>query len=604
MRWSRQRLQRGWKNLIQYTMTDMGIWLLKKKDLKKKIDTVLTHPENLIFADETGCNASMKNDGNVAGTKFITKKGTVPQQMASTKDHRFTLLPFTSATGDAVCCVVIFKSDKIEPDFEVKMGIDVRKKPSRNNIGEIDIIASSGKGNYFPGGPSCKYNGKKIDCLTFTSESGGITADILIKILKYFDVKEMFPQVPGGPIPMLLIDGHQSRLDPKFIEYINDNGHRWKICLGVPYATSLWQVGESAKNNGTFKVEFYCAKSDLLVWKYERGLTQSIDPTDIIPLLNIAFPIAFGRVDRNLSAVAERGWNPLNRILLEHPSLQNANQHMRSISTSESTIPSNTTNSFPDLNFNGTDGIASSVLNRIITARLKNKGVQQAYKKWKQEGIDIRKNIKESKKLSSGVLTKNGVFALDNAEFVAGFRDQIEMQRQEAEGRAKKKRKILLCNIAKVQSAREKHGHESEHKFQNFKFEDCGAYLQYKKNKDDKKAMPTTVHQRRARCLEVMFHPSPLASPHASDDKANNKNGGLLFVPPSTRKVGPIAHNGVALLLMEFGRHPINAQNSASLAYNSENIDKKIVTATGNHGDNGNEGDADRKFNFYGGRQR
>ena len=60
---------------------------------------------------------------------------------------------------------------------------------------------------------------------------------------------------------------------------------------------------------------------------------------------------------------------------------------------------------------------------------------------------------------------------LNNAEFVADFCDQIEMQRQEAEGRAKKKQKILLCNIAKVQSAREKHGHESEHKFQNFKFE-------------------------------------------------------------------------------------------------------------------------------------
>ncbi len=110
--------------------------------------------------------------------------------------------------------------------------------------------------------------------------------------------------------------------------------------------------------------------------------------------------------------------------------------------------------------------------------------------------------------------------------------------------------------------------------------------------------MPTTVHQRRASCLEVMFHPSPVASPHASDDKVDDKNGGLLFVPLSTRKVGPIAHDRVASLLMEFGCHPINAQNSASLAYNSENIDKKIVTATGNHGDDGNEGDADQKFNF------
>ncbi len=124
----------------------------------EKIDTVLTHPENFIFADETRCNAPIKNDGNVAGTKFITKKGTVPQKI--TKDHWFTLLPFTSSTGDAVYCVVIFKSDKIEPEFKVKMGINDRKKTSRNSKEENGIIASSGQGNYFPGGPSCEYNGK------------------------------------------------------------------------------------------------------------------------------------------------------------------------------------------------------------------------------------------------------------------------------------------------------------------------------------------------------------------------------------------------------------------------------------------------------------
>ncbi len=88
------------------------------------------------------------------------------------------------------------------------------------------------------------------------------------------------------------------------IDYIKNNGQRWKVCLGVPYDTSLWQVGDSAKNNDTFQVEFYCAKNDLLVWKYERGPTQSIDTTDLIPLLNIAFPVAFVQVDCNLSAVA------------------------------------------------------------------------------------------------------------------------------------------------------------------------------------------------------------------------------------------------------------------------------------------------------------
>ncbi len=49
---------------------------------------------------------------------------------------------------------------------------------------------------------------------------------------------------------------------------------------------------------------------------------------------------------------------------------------------------------------------------------------------------------------------------------------------------------------------------------------------------------------------------------------------------------------------MELGCHPINAQKTALLAYNNENDDKKIVTASGNHGDDGNEGDADQKFNF------
>lgn len=140
---------------------------------------------------------------------------------------------------------------------------------------------------------------------------------------------------------------------------------RWKVCLGVQYATTLWQVGNAAKNNVTLKVEFYCAKNEILVWKYERELTQSIVPTDINPLLNITFPIAFGWVDCNLSSVAERGWNPLNQVLLEHPRLKNAeisdgyDQHLSCSSTSGSIILSNTSNIVPDLNFTGIDGMVA-----------------------------------------------------------------------------------------------------------------------------------------------------------------------------------------------------------------------------------------------------
>ena len=40
----------------------------------KKVDVEMTHPEYCIFGEETGCNISMKKNGHIAGTKYITKK--------------------------------------------------------------------------------------------------------------------------------------------------------------------------------------------------------------------------------------------------------------------------------------------------------------------------------------------------------------------------------------------------------------------------------------------------------------------------------------------------------------------------------------------------
>ncbi len=44
---------------------------------------------------------------SVVGQKFFVERVTVPQIMSSTMDHKFTFLPFNSASGDAVCCAII-----------------------------------------------------------------------------------------------------------------------------------------------------------------------------------------------------------------------------------------------------------------------------------------------------------------------------------------------------------------------------------------------------------------------------------------------------------------------------------------------------------------
>ena len=83
--------------------------------------------------------------------------------------------------------------------------------------------------------------------------------------MKYFDQIDLFPRVDGGPIPVLIVDSHQSCLDPKFVEYINDSGHMWKICLGVPYATTLWQVGDASEQNGFVKTDLESRKAKIAI---------------------------------------------------------------------------------------------------------------------------------------------------------------------------------------------------------------------------------------------------------------------------------------------------------------------------------------------------
>jgi len=96
----------------------------------------------------------------------------VPQVMCSDFDHNFTCLPFTSASGEAVCCVIIFQSKTGEVPLDWRMGIDASVNPIRNGKGEITVSHNVGTGKFHPGGPKCNYKGKEVDCFAFATESG------------------------------------------------------------------------------------------------------------------------------------------------------------------------------------------------------------------------------------------------------------------------------------------------------------------------------------------------------------------------------------------------------------------------------------------------
>ena len=150
-------------------------------------------------------------------------------------------------------CVIIYEGK--ERNVFVKSGIDPSMHPLYNHFDDCSVDEDNnfeffennyGKGRLFLGGPVCEIEGKKIPTMIRYSEKGSITPDILKDILKTIDDLEVFHTYrDNGAVPFLLVDGHQSRFHSTFLEYITDDAHPCKVSIGVPYDTSLWQVGDS-----------------------------------------------------------------------------------------------------------------------------------------------------------------------------------------------------------------------------------------------------------------------------------------------------------------------------------------------------------------------
>lgn len=160
-----------------------------------------------------------------------------------------------------------------------------------------------------------------MPCMIRYSPGGGITPDILTDILRTVDTIGIYERErQDGITPFLLVDGHKSRFSPTFLKYITNPQHKWKVCIGVPYGTSLWQVGDSPQQNGRYKSGLTRKKRKILTNRILRFIADlEIVPTDIIPMINDSWAESFADVEGNKTAIFERGWFPLNKILLLHP---------------------------------------------------------------------------------------------------------------------------------------------------------------------------------------------------------------------------------------------------------------------------------------------
>jgi hypothetical protein len=86
----------------------------------------------------------------------------------------------------------------------------------------------------FPMSPECDFEGNIVPCFVAYTENGFIMSKLLATMLEAIDLSGVFPCGVGLPDPFLLLDGHGSLFDLPFLEYINNEGHKWWTCVGTP----------------------------------------------------------------------------------------------------------------------------------------------------------------------------------------------------------------------------------------------------------------------------------------------------------------------------------------------------------------------------------
>ena len=427
-----------------------------------KVTHTIIRPEMCLCGDEVGGNICMAGDGHVGGELFLAEKGTIPQNKASKTNKRFTLIGLTAFTGEPVICIIILQGKLAKPHIEA--GVDILVPPI-GETNDADFFSNNyGPGKYLPGGPVCHFNGKQIPAMIRWQESGSITSEILVDALKTLDDLKVF-QRDDGVSPFLLLDGHSSRLQAPFLKYINTPEDHYVTCIGVPYGTALWQVGDSKEQNGSFNMAMTSEKRKLVQAKEKMSLPGKLVATDLIPLINRAWSKSFARKEKNKIAIADRGWNPYNRILLLDPSIRatmteqelaneaakdlmpssihnNPLQEHNDASTATTffSAQQSTTNS----NFSKKLNYSSSTSAFCVDALLQNEDLMKSRERIKMEsskGKDVREQLKKVKKLTAGKLFKIGTTRLGKT--------LLDIHHENTEKETMKQRDKLLKEKAK-----------------------------------------------------------------------------------------------------------------------------------------------------------
>ena len=320
----------------------------QEKAAGQKITVQLTHPEWLLFGDKVGTDTAQVDDGHIGGQTYLSFGGRRIELESSKSSGRFTVIGLTAATGDPVMCIVIMAGNEV--GVAEALGFDHRANTKYDSSKTLE--ENRGPGKALPGLPTCRFCGKDVPGLLCHTPKGSVTSTILQKILERLDNLNVYPRTRDGPTPMLLLDGHDSRLQVEFLSYVNKpnefNRPIWKACISLPNGTAKWQVGDSEEQNGCWKMAMTREKDRLVQFKRRNQFPNTnFHKHDIVPLVNLAWKESFARKEKNLKAIIDRGWYYLDMRLLKDPDILKSKIEERTTGSSDGSTTVDTTNQVP-----------------------------------------------------------------------------------------------------------------------------------------------------------------------------------------------------------------------------------------------------------------
>ena len=356
-------------------------------------------------------------------------------------------------------------------------------------------------------------------------------------MLKYIDDHGILPRIPNGPTPCILLDGHSSRLELPFLKYINQPERKWKALIGIPYGTSLWQVGDSVEQNGCFKMHQYDYKVQLVNKKRELNMNNTnLNKSVVIPIVNYCWDRSFARVDTNRKAITQRGWNPLNYALLDSPNLH-GNQpqtHFRPVQppnqmpdvplnidcTQESELSTLSSSPTPDLNFR--NGFAGNCILDLLQQAQKDKHFIANLEKRKDSNRSLKEELNHAKRITAGVLFNAGEVDLAKPEIFEAVYERTKAKEREAIEKASKEleryKKRLIKAKTLLQRKQQSNTNLSNLNSDEMNIEDLKTMIMVRKKKKDK-GLPKSLSELKEMWERVKHNSELTYEEHLRDQQ-------------------------------------------------------------------------------------